>query len=98
MTEYPILVERLDPDLAAIIGCNTCGKEDEILSPEEGLPADGEFKCGYCGGIAVFKYEEAEKCPNCGTLGFYGDFPYPEHSCSRVCHLQYEYAQQLHEV
>lgn len=90
---YPILVERLTGDLALSIICECCHAE-EIIDVDD-LLNEGLYDCpDDCGGAAVMKYEEADKCPGCGTLGFY-DAKVLAGRCSRVCMLQAEYAASL---
>jgi hypothetical protein len=88
---YPILVERLTGDQALRIACQVCPWETTITAEE--IRNERNYGCPQCGGSADYKYEEADKCPNCGRLGFFS--PVLNHCCSRVCMLQAEYAETL---
>jgi hypothetical protein len=90
---YPILVTRLRGYQAYAIICERCGVEAK-LDPDD-LNQDGCWPCpDDCGGTAVFKYQEAPRCPNCGELGL--DFsPAWNGCCSRPCMLQWAYAQEV---
>jgi hypothetical protein len=102
----PILVDRYHGDQALTIVCKRCHTE-AVLDPEdllnEGLyecPANTELSrtvstARRCGGSAVMKYEEAERCKSCGKLGFYELVL--AGCCSRRCMLQAEYAESLHQ-
>lgn len=106
MTDYPILVEKWTGNQSMTIICESC-KAEAVITPDdllnEGLyecPADTELSrkastAARCRGTAVMKYEEAERCRGCGTLGFYGDVAHLEGCCSRRCKLQAEYADSL---
>jgi hypothetical protein len=88
---YPILVERLNSDQALVIVCERCHWETEI-GPED-IRNEMNYTCSRCRGPAVYKFEEAERCPNCGEMGHYSKAL--NYCCSRVCMLQAEYAKEL---
>lgn len=92
MSRYPILVERLGKQQALRIVCEACQAE-AMITPDD-LNQDGVWPCPdlLCDGDAVFKYSEAEGCPNCRKPGF---FPDGLTACSRACELQVEYAKSL---
>jgi hypothetical protein len=99
---YPILVERFRGNQVLTVGCQDCSHEFEC-APDD-IRSDCSWTCR-CGGWMTFKYVEADyKCPGCDKLHF-DRTPYPkraEHgtcflACSRVCHLQDEYARSLVE-
>lgn len=89
---YPILVERMAPEQALVIVCELCHAETTIT--EDRINNEMNYDCPKeCGGWATFKFEEADKCPNCGVLGF---FPSAyDRCCSRPCQLQLEYQADL---
>lgn len=92
MSGYPILVERWTGDQALTIVCERCGAE-AVLAPA-GLLTEGLYQCpDGCPGAAVMKYDEADRCGGCGTLGYHS--PTLDHCCSRRCQLQAEYAATL---
>lgn len=83
----PILVERYEGDQACTLWC-TCGYEWVEQHPED-LNGQSEFQgCPRCGGYsAEFKFFEADRCPNCKTLGFHPDHAAP--CCSQLCASQW---------
>lgn len=90
---YPILVERLTGKRALLIACLSCDAETTIGA--EDIRNDMNYSCPKgCGGWAVYKYAEADKCPNCDRLGWYSGNGL-EDCCSRPCQLQAEYAKSL---
>lgn len=91
MITYPILVERFKGYQSTTIVCRKCGSE-ELIDPDD-LNESCQWDCA-CGGVMVFKFEEANRCPNCKKLGFYRDLP-TKGCCSRVCMLQMEWAEGL---
>jgi hypothetical protein len=93
VSDYPILVERYGPGQSDRVVCEYC-HEESMLDPSEGDPYDMCLECA-CGGPLVWKYDEADKCPGCGKLGFY-DYPLLQGCCSRRCRLVAEYAATLH--
>jgi hypothetical protein len=89
---YPILIEHYTGKQSMTIVCKDCHTE-RVLSPDD-LSNEGIYHCAACDAWnATYKYEEADKCPNCGTLGFYEAVL--DYCCSRVCQLQTEYARDL---
>ena len=92
---YPILVERLKKDQALVIVCESCHRERTIGADE--IRNEMNYGCNVCGGPAVYKFEEADKCPNCEKMGHFSHL-WLEGCCSRVCALQYEYARSLGRV
>lgn len=95
MSEYPILVERLTGDQALVVACSACDHEFKI-GPED-IRNDENYGCSKCGAVATYKYEEADKCPNCRKLGHW--LPIDQYgTCSRACSLQWEYALSLGRV
>jgi hypothetical protein len=94
MSGYPILVERYDAkhpaDMAICVGC----KRERKMDPADGDPYDMCLTCRVCGDGIMWKYNEADKCPGCGTLGFW-DHDVLKGACSRKCMLQAEYAASL---
>ena len=95
MTEYPIPVERYRGDQALTVICETCCAETVVDS--DNVLSDGFYGCpADCGGLATFKYAEADRCPNCKKLGWFPE-ALSHHCCSRVCVLQWEYALSLKE-
>lgn len=92
---YPILVKQWRGNQSLIVVCEYCDGERAISSDE--LRNEGGYSCPVnagCPGSAVMKYEEADECPGCKTLGFYR----PEVNagcCSRKCMFQAEYAESL---
>jgi hypothetical protein len=95
MAEFPIPVERLTPSRAVRLTCGSdCGYERDATEEEISL-CDALPHCPTCdGGWLEWKYAEADKCPSCGRVGWW-ETPYDDGSCSRVCHLQAEYAATL---
>jgi hypothetical protein len=92
MNRYPILVEKWTGTQALTIVCETCHTEDVIEGDD--LLNEGLYSCPRsCGGMAVMKYEEAERCKGCGALGFWEE-PLG-FCCSRRCMLVAEYAETL---
>lgn len=101
---YPILVERFQGRQSLTIVCERCHSErvitaDDILNEgwyecpadtERGRTASTEPRCM---GTAVMKYDEGDKCPGCGALGFYEDVL--KGACSRKCMFVAEYAASL---
>lgn len=100
MSKYPILVAQWDDKHPADLAiCERCEKTF-TWDAGEGDPYDLCAKCDFsitpddiCGGQIVFKYQMTDCCIGCGKLGF--DAQAVDGACSRVCLLQYEYAQQL---
>lgn len=89
---YPILVERYAGNQAVTIVCESCNATAVIDAAD--LRSDPLYACpAGCGGHATHKYEEADRCPGCGKLGFYERVL--GGCCSRVCQLQAEYAREL---
>lgn len=93
---YPILVERLAAGQALVIACQSCHAEATITADQILNEANYECPKG-CGGSAFYKYDEGDKCPNCGKLGYWSHTHVLKGCCSRLCMLQWEYAQQLAE-
>jgi hypothetical protein len=92
MIEYPIPVERYTGDMALTIACKNCHSSRVITADE--IYNEDLYDCPReCGGWASMKYAEADKCKNCGLLGFY-DLAL-NGCCSRACMLQAEYAETL---
>jgi hypothetical protein len=93
--ELPILVERFSSAQAKRLACeHGCGFERDATGDEIASGAH-EYGIGCrCGGVLIYKYEEAQKCANCGRLGWW-QTPYGDGTCSRACHLQVEYAKEL---
>lgn len=91
--EYPILVENYKEDQAAKVVCASCHLELTYWDPSEGDPYDLCLSCDSCGGGLRYKYQQADRCPGCATLGFYEKTL--DYCCSRVCQLQSEYAATL---
>jgi hypothetical protein len=97
--DYPIPVAEYTGDQALTIVCESCGAEGVIAA--NGILNDGVYQCpsvteyvaGWYRGCAVHMFAEADRCPGCGRLGWYGDAP--EKACSRACALQAEYAKTL---
>lgn len=93
---YPIAVERYRGKQSLKTICLSCGHE-HLITPDD-INQDGMWDCfAGCGGIATFKYAEADfKCPNCGKL-HWDKLPrdYWPGVCSRLCSLQYGYARTL---
>lgn len=105
MTKYPILVADWSGNQALTIICEKCGAE-EVIDPDEILneglyecPADTELSrrastALRCRGSAIMKYEQADPCPGCGTLGFYRA-EVNAGCCSRRCMFVAEHAATL---
>ena len=94
MSEYPIPVAKLDGKKATTLVCEGCGftrqaKESEFYSEPECF-----VKCEKCGEGMPWKYAQADQCPACKRLGWWHT-AYDDNACSRVCHLQLEYAKEL---
>ena len=106
MSEYPILVawEDFKGAKASTLGCARCGFTRQATEDEIGL-SDGLPPCPACCDpkatdvrewpFLTWKYEAADRCPGCGTLGFYDSRSPLKGSCSRRCMLQAEYAASL---
>lgn len=93
MSGYPILIADWTGKQAMTIVCESCHAEAVIT--DDDLQNEGLYSCPkHCGGLAVYKYEQADKCGGCGKLGFY-DSKINDGCCSRVCQLQAEYAKDL---
>lgn len=89
-SRYPLPVERYTGQQSLTIICESCGAQ-EVVGPDD-VHNDGLYNCPVdCGGVAVFKYAEADRCPGCGELGWY-DHNVLKGACSRRCMLQAEYA------
>jgi hypothetical protein len=96
VTEYPILVERFEGSQALTIVCEKCAAE-AVIDPND-LSNEGLYNCPQnCGGLAVMKFDEGDRCKGCGKLGYWhGPFTTPiDGCCSRRCKLQAEYAESL---
>lgn len=95
---YPILVRDFTGMQSLTIVCERCHAE-EIIEADDILN-EGLYSCPRgivaCGGTAVMKYEVADECPSCKTLGFY-ESTVNAGCCSRICMLQVEYAKVLGE-
>lgn len=93
MSRYPILVARYKGSQSLTKVCETCEATGLITVDE--INQDDIYSCpaGHDEHTAVMKYVEADRCPNCRRLGFYD--PPTSPCCSRVCALQWEYAQSL---
>lgn len=96
--KLPIPVERLDGDKPLALICQSCDFTRQA-DPE----ADGDIfsepemhlACPKCGDGLMYRYAEADhRCPACGKLGWWEDV-FGDGACSRVCHLQAEYAATL---
>jgi hypothetical protein len=93
MSRYPILIEQFKGEESMTIVCEQCLAE-AVLGPDD-LYSDGWYTCpAGCPGVAVYKYDEGDKCPACAKLGFW-DRRALGGCCSRRCQLQVEYAEQL---
>lgn len=91
MSRYPILVQRFKGEESLVIVCERCGAEGQA-NPDE-LENDGVYGCPRgCGALAVYKYDEGDKCRGCQKLGYWQGWG---GCCSRRCQLQVEYAEQL---
>ena len=93
---YPILVERLSAEQAFGIACYACGHTWRAPDVDDFIKQI-EY-CGHCERCNSPKigpqYEPGMRCPNCQKLAM--EFPKSANGCcSRVCMLQWEYAQQL---
>ena len=89
----PILVDRLSAEQAKRLRCEKCRHEANLNLPDD-LNQEATWECPACGEWAMhFKYEEADRCPNCDKLGFWDERL--RRCCSRVCLLQVEYAEAL---
>lgn len=96
MTErFPLPVERYTGDQARTLGCERCGFERVATGDEVASYSEPEYHlfCE-CGEGLCWKYQEADRCPGCGRLGWWHT-PYESNACSRACHFQAEYAQPL---
>lgn len=92
MSSYPILVERYKRGQASELVCLNCGAEMTVVDPGQ-FNNDGCYRCSLCGGEATYKFEEAERCKGCSTLGHYEEVL--DYCCSRVCQLQAQYIREL---
>lgn len=92
MSNWPVLVERLDPKTATKFYCESCGKTGEQADPSDGYIMD-VASCS-CGGTLDYCYWEGV---NCGKLDYDMPIKGPDytHFCSRACQLQAEYAREL---
>lgn len=101
---FPIPVERLDEHTARLLACNVCGRCRPATTDEIGMSDALGFCPDRCGGWLEWAYEEADKCPGCGKLGWFRvalrstDVEPLNGACSRVCMLQAEYAASLKET
>lgn len=92
---YPVLVEDFEDQQAFTLGCNNCGDTWVEPDPDDFFAAvECLAFCPSCGSPNTCEaYVAADKCRNCGELGFYGQMP--GHCCSRVCRLQWEWYEEL---
>jgi hypothetical protein len=95
---YPILIERFGKGGESLhVGCNTCGKWWEEKDPDAAIANVDSGHCPHCESWNTYwRFEEASRCPGCGTLSLELD---PRGAlggaCSRKCQLQVEYAASL---
>jgi hypothetical protein len=90
---FPAPVERFGKDEATLLACGRCGAARQADPDELGM-IDGLGVCPEeCGGWMEWAYQEADKCPGCGALGWFADEL--DGACSRRCMLQAEYAKTL---
>lgn len=91
---YPILVERWDvehpSDAAVCVRCHA----DFKWKPDMGLPDELGRQHAGCGGDIVMKFDEGERCENCGVLGHW-TVVFKTGCCSRRCQLQIEHLKTL---
>lgn len=93
--EFPILVDQYKGEQGATVICTLCLAE-KVVCMGDGTGLEGESPCpAGCGGDAVFKYIEADRCLSCGKLGFWDRAL--GRCCSRACMLQAEYAKTLRD-
>ena len=91
---FPIPVERLGSTNAGMLACGKCGTSRQADLDEIGL-SEGLGSCPRdCGGWLEWAYQEGDKCPGCGKLGWW-DGRQTNGACSRLCQLQAEYAESL---
>lgn len=89
----PIPRQRLTPRQARRLACESCSRERDATDEE--IASCVEAVGCQCGAAMSWKFAEGTRCPGCGRVGFwivpaeYGD------ACSRVCHLQVRFRNEL---